>query len=58
MHCAQSGIDLIGVKSPLISWKIMMKANMMKMLWSMVDERLAMVTPSHDMTRLNKIVAR
>ena len=48
----------MGVNRPPISWKMTMKANMTKMLCRRVDERLAMLTPNPDMTRVNRMAAR
>lgn len=56
--CAQFGMELIGVKSPLINWKMIMKANITKILCNMVDDLLATTTPSPDITRLKRMTAR
>ena len=58
MYCAHRGIEAMGVNSPLINWKMMMKANIINMLCRIVADLLAMNTPNPDMTRLNKIAAR
>lgn len=55
---AHSGIESIGVKSPLISWNTIMQANITKMLCSMVADLLAIVNPSPDITRANSTAAR
>ena len=57
MYCAHCGIESIGVISPLMSWKIMMKKNIMYMLCCMVEEQLAIAIPSPDMTKLKSNVA-
>ena len=41
-----------------MSWNTTIKANITKMLCRMVADWLAINTPSPDMTRLNRMVAR
>ena len=49
-------MESIGVISPLISWKMMMKKNITYILCCMVEEQLAMETPSPDITKLKSNV--
>ena len=58
IYWTHTGMELIGVNNPLMSWNTIMNANITKILCSIVDEELAIEIPIPDITRLNRMAAR
>ena len=56
-HCAQSGIELIGVSSPLISTHRSTTNNIRNILCDIFDEKLAIMIPMPDITNINNNAA-
>ena len=54
-HC---GMELTGVRRPLISMKIITKKNITKMVWIMFCVILAAITPKPDIVTMNSSAPR